>query len=373
MKQVKIAVLGMGSIGTMHATYLAQHHVQHAKLVAVYDRSPDRLATVQHQFGKQLKYYDQLADVWHDANIDAVLIATYHYNHPDLTRAAMLAGKHVLCEKPAGVYTKNVREVNTVAQQHPELAYGLMYNQRMNPMYQKVRELVKAGQIGELRRTNWIITDWYRSQRYYDSSDWRATWAGEGGGVLLNQDPHQLDLWQWICGMPERVMAFAYFGKRRTVEVETEVTAYVEYANGATGVFVTTTTETPGTNRFEIVGSRGKLVIENQQLTMWQTNMDETEWNQTSLDGFSQPAVKRSVVPVNFDDDTGHERVTQNFVDHILFNEPLIAPGVEGINGLTLSNAMYLSAWQHRWITLPLDEDQFLVELNSRRETRENN
>lgn len=269
-------------------------------------------------------------------------------------------------EKPAGVYTKKVREMIEESEKYPELTLSLMYNQRMNPTYQKAKELVESGEIGELRRTNWIITNWYRSQSYYDSSNWRATWSGEGGGVLLNQDPHQLDLWQWICGMPNRIYAFAYNGKRRNVEVETEVTAYVEYANGATGVFVTTTTETPGTNRFEIVGSQGKIVIENDQLMFWKTVVDEKEWNDTYKGGFGEPEVWKIDIPVVFDGDSGHKKITQNFINNILHKEELMSPAKDGIRGLSISNAIHLSSWLEKWIPLPIDEDLFLEELQER-------
>lgn len=366
MKKLRIAIIGIGNIGNLHAGYLSKHQIKNAELVAFCDTDPAKLAQAKEKYGTQYHFYDSDEAVLADPTVDAVIISTPHYAHPVLAIQAMQANKHVLSEKPAGVYTKKVREAIAVSQQHPELTYSLMYNQRMNPVYQKARELVSSGMIGELRRTNWIITDWYRSQSYYDSGTWRATWSGEGGGVLLNQDPHQLDLWQWICGMPARIMGFAYFGKRRNVEVETEVTAYAEYANGATGVFVTTTTETPGTNRFEIVGSKGKIVIEDEKLKFWQNTVDEREWNQQYRGGFGAPEVWQIDIPVKFDGNSGHAKVVQNFVNHILFNETLVSPASDGIYGLSISNAIYLSAWEHQWIEFPIDEDRFLNQLQER-------
>lgn len=366
MSDVRIAIIGVGNIGNLHASYLVEKKIKNAKLVAFCDVNSEKLKLAEVKYGSDFKFYPSVEQVLTDSEIDAVIISTPHYDHPVIAIAAMKAGKHVLSEKPAGVYTKKVREMIEEAQKHPELTFSLMYNQRMNPTYQKAKELVEAGELGELRRSNWIITNWYRSQSYYNSGGWRATWAGEGGGVLLNQDPHQLDLWQWICGMPQRVMGFAYFGKRRNVEVETEVTAYVEYENGATGVFVTTTTETPGTNRFEIVGSKGKIVIEDNQMKFWRLRVDEAEWNATYLGGFGEPEVWEIKVPTVFDDSTGHPKVVQNFVNNILFGEILLAPGVEGISGLMISNAIHLSAWQNRWIDLPINEDIFYEELQKR-------
>ncbi|MGX7199747.1 Gfo/Idh/MocA family protein [Enterococcus nangangensis] len=366
MEKVRIAIIGVGNIGNLHAGYLSNNEIKGAELVAFCDINPDKLVVAKRKYGENYKFYDSVQQVLADEAIDAVIISTPHYDHPVIAMAALKAGKHVLSEKPAGVYTKKVRELIEESKKYPELTFALMYNQRMNPTYRKAKELVEAGEIGELRRTNWIITNWYRSQSYYNSGGWRATWAGEGGGVLLNQDPHQLDLWQWICGMPKRVMGFAYFGKLRDVEVETDVTAYVEYANGATGVFVTTTTETPGTNRFEIVGSKGKIVIEDNQLKFWQTRVDEAEWNATYEGGFGEPEVWEIKVPTTFDSASGHSKVVQNFVNNILTGEELKSPGVEGINGLMISNAIHLSAWQERWVDLPIDEDLFFEELQKR-------
>ncbi|WP_179394564.1 Gfo/Idh/MocA family protein [Lacticaseibacillus absianus] len=363
---VRIGIIGIGNIGSRHAGYLSRGEIQGAQLVAVCDIDPAKLKDAA-RFGTSLRQYATAAAMLADPGVDAVIIATPHYAHPTLAAAALRAGKHVLSEKPVGVYTQAVHEPLEVAAQHPELTYALMYNQRMNPMYQKARALVQDGTIGELRRSNWIITDWYRSQSYYDSGGWRATWAGEGGGVLLNQDPHQLDLWQWICGMPARVMGFAYCGKRRDVEVETEATAYVEYPNGATGVFVTTTTETPGTNRFEVVGSKGTMVIEDQRLRLRLNQVDEATWNRTYTGGFGQPESQEEQLDVVFDADSGHAKIVQNFVDHIRTGAPLMAPASEGLRGLSISNAIYLSAWTGAWVPLPIDEARFLAALNERR------
>lgn len=366
MDRVRVALIGAGNIGNLHVNNLLSGEISGVELCGICDINPEKIKLAKKRLGGQYKYYDSAEAVFADSEIDAVIIATPHYEHPILASQAIKANKHVLIEKPVGVYTKNVGELIEEAEAHPDLTVAVMYNQRMNPMYQKARELVKSGKIGELRRTNWIITNWYRSQSYYDSSNWRATWRGEGGGVLLNQDPHQIDLWQWICGMPERIYSFAYYGKRRNVEVETEVTAYAEYANGATGLFVTTTTETPGTNRFEIVGSKGKILIEDGQLRFWQTQVDEAEWNETYQGGFGEPEIWEIKIPVEYEDGHGHMKIMQNFVNHILHDEPLLSPVSDGIYGLSISNAIHLSSWQERWVNLPIDEDLFLAELTKK-------
>lgn len=294
--------------------------------------------------------------------MDAVLIATPHYSHSELAIKAFANGLHVLVEKPAGVFTKQVREMNEAAAKSGKV-FGIMYNQRSNPLYQKLRELIVSGELGEIKRVNWIITDWYRSQSYYDSGSWRATWEQEGGGVLINQSPHNIDLLIWTIGMmPSRVRAFCHFGKHRNIEVEDDVTAYMEFANGATGVFITTVGDTPGTNRYEVTGDRGKIVIEDGKLTFWRLRVPESQFNREYKGGFGQPEFWKCEIPVK-EEANQHKSITQNFTDAILKGTPLLAPGEEGIQGLTLSNAMHLSTWTDHWVELPINEDLYYEKL----------
>ncbi|KQO15331.1 Gfo/Idh/MocA family protein [Paenibacillus sp. Leaf72] len=364
MDKVRIGILGLGNMGTGHARYLIEGRVEGAVLAAVSDVRSERLELAAQEWGTELKLYSTAEELFYSGEVDGVLICTPHYDHPQQAAAALKAGLHVLIEKPAGVYTKQVREMNEAAAQSNKV-FGIMYNQRTNPLYAKLRDLITSGELGEVRRTNWIITNWYRSQSYYDSGGWRATWAGEGGGVLLNQDPHQLDLWQWTTGMmPKRVRAFCSFGKHRDIEVENDVTAYVEYENGATGVFVTSTFESPGTNRFEISGERGKIVIENDKMTFWRLRVSETEFNASFKGGFGQPECWKFEIPVS--DGGNHMGITQDWVNAILHGTPLLAPGEEGIRGLELSNAMLLSTWTDGWVDLPINEDLFYEKLQEK-------
>lgn len=368
MDKVRYGIIGIGNMGTSHAFSLLER-VKGAELTAVCDYRQERLDWAEAYLPSEVKKYAQAAELFASGEIDAVLIATPHYDHPTLAMEAFQYGLHVLIEKPAGVYTKAVQQMNDAAAKAREsgLVFGIMYNQRTNPLYQKLRDLILSGELGEIRRTNWIITNWYRSQSYYDSGGWRATWAGEGGGVLLNQDPHQLDLWQWTTGMmPKRVRAFCSFGKYRNIEVEDDVTAYVEYENGATGLFVTTTGESPGTNRFEITGDNGKIVIEDEKLTFWRLRTPESEFNATYTGGFGQPECWKCEIPVASGHGEQHEGILRNFTNAILTGETLLAPGEEGIHGLTLSNAMYLSSWTDDWVELPIDADLFLEKLNEK-------
>lgn len=365
MSKVRWGIVGIGNMGTSHANYLIKGEVHGAELTAVCDSKPERLQWAKERLGDKVRTFESAVEMFASGLIDAVLIATPHYDHPQLSIQAFEHQLHVLCEKPAGVYTKQVREMNEASEKTDKL-FGIMYNQRTNPLYQKLRELVTSGELGEIRRTNWIITTWYRPQSYYDSGGWRATWAGEGGGVLLNQDPHQLDLWQWTADMmPVRVRAFCAFGKYHNIEVEDDVTAYVEYENGATGLFVTTTGEAPGTNRYEITGDRGKIVIEDGKLTFWRLRVSERQFNAEFKGGFGQPECWKCEIPIT-GKETGHKGITQNFTDAILKGTPLLAPGAEGIKGLTLSNAMYLSSWLDDWVNLPINEDLYYEKLQEK-------
>jgi predicted dehydrogenase len=367
MDKVRIGIIGIGGMGSSHATYLSAGDIPNAELTAVCDINPDRLKWAKENLGEKVQTFDNSEAFFASRAMDAVMIATPHYFHSPLAIRSLELGYHTLSEKPAGVYTRQVREMNEAAAKSDRV-FGIMFNQRTNPLYQKVRDLVKSGELGDIKRTIWIITNWYRSQSYYNSGGWRATWAGEGGGVLLNQDPHQLDLWQWMCGVPKRVRAFCAFGKYHNIEVEDDVTAYVEYENGATGLFVTSTGEAPGTNRFEISADRGKLVIEDGKLTFWRNRVPERQFNAEYKGGFGQPECWKCEIPIH-GTAKEHRGVTENWVNAILKGTPLLAPGVEGINGLQISNAMHLSAWTDSWVNIPVDEDLFYEKLQERIQT----
>ena len=364
MDKVRVGIVGIGNMGSAHAIYLFENQIHNAELAAVCDINPKRLEWAKNRFGEKVKLFDNAEDMFSSGTVDGVIIATPHYDHPPLAIAAFDKGLHVLCEKPAGVYTKQVREMNEAAQKSNRV-FSMMYNQRTNPLYQKMRDLVQSGELGEIKRTNWIITNWYRSQSYYDSGGWRATWAGEGGGVLLNQCPHNLDLWQWICGMPVRVRAFLGYGKFHDIEAEDDVTAYVEYSNGATGVFITSTGDAPGSNRFEITGDRGKLVAEDGKLTFWRLRVSERQFNREYTGGFGEPECWKCEIPIT-GKETAHQGITSNWINAIINGTPLLAPGQEGINGLTISNAMHLSSWTDDWVEIPFDEELFYEKLQDK-------
>ncbi len=366
MEKVRFGIVGIGNMGTGHLDSLGHGHIENAEVTAVCDVNEDRLQFVLDTYGDGIARYTDYKDMLASGKIDAVIIATPHYLHPVIAIDAFEAGIHVLSEKPIGVYTKKVMEMYEVAAKHPELTFGIMYNQRSNPKHQKMRQMMQDGTLGELQRVVWIITNWYRSQAYYNSSSWRATWEGEGGGVLLNQCPHNLDLWQWICGMPTRVCGFLSFGKYHNIEVEDDATIYAEYANGATGLFITTTGEAPGTNRLEITGTKGKLVFENNKLIWTHLDEDVRDFTMNTTSGFGLPKMTTEEIVIE-ESSPEHRGILRNYTNHILNGEPLLAPGTDGINGLSISNAAHLSAWKNnKWVDLPNDGEEFWAELQAK-------
>ena len=363
--KIKLGIIGVGNMGCGHAKRILEGQNPEIELAAICDTNPARVSAFKENFNSNVASFDNAIAMMDSGLIDSCLICTPHYDHCPLAIEAMKRSLHVMCEKPAGVYTRQVEEMNAEAAKHPEVVFGMMFNQRTNCVYRKMRQLVQSGEYGQIRRTNWIITNWYRPQSYYDSGDWRATWSGEGGGVLLNQCPHQLDLWQWICGMPAKVQAHLHYGKWHDIEVEDDVTAYVEYPNGATGVFITTTGDACGTNRFEIQMDKAKLVAENNQLRVWEYEMTEQEFSRTCTTAFG--SVKATEIQVDTDGlNPQHTGVLNAWAGAILHGTELVARGEEGINGLTLSNAMHLSSFLDKAVELPIDSQLYYEELSKR-------
>ena len=365
MKKINLGIVGIGNIGRDHIKRIVEGKCPEINLAAVCDLKQDRLDYARELAGAELPVFTDALEMMKSGLIDSVLVSVPHYDHPKFAMLAMENGLHVLIEKPAGVYTKQVVEMNAFAEAH-NVKFGIMMNQRTNCIYRKMREIVQSGEMGNIRRTNWIITNWYRPQAYYDSGDWRATWSGEGGGVLLNQCPHNLDLWQWICGMPKKVYAHMHFGKWHDIEVEDDVSAYVEYENGATGMFITSTGDAPGTNRFEITLDKGKLIAEGDRLTMWKSEISEQEFSATNTSPFGSMKFKGGEVETD-GENPQHTGVMNAFASAILHGTPLVADGVEGIRGLTLSNAMHLSAFTGQMIDLEnFDHELYYQELMKR-------
>lgn len=386
MNKVKFGIIGFGIQGSSYAGYLSGRPKkngpqvecpEHCILGAICDNDPEKAREAAELF-PEIPFYSDWKKMVDEKQVDAVITTVPHYMHPEIAIYCLERGMHVLVEKPAGVYTKQVEQMNSCAKEHPETVFGIMFNQRTNRLYQKVKELVESGELGEIRRSNWIINSWWRPDSYYQQSSWRATWGGEGGGVLVNQAPHQLDLWQWICGVPTKVFAKCMFGAHRDISVENDVTILTEYKNGATGCFVTSTHDPMGTDRLEIDLASGKIVVENSSHAMvYKLKKSEMELNETvlmeELGGMmSENGINNNnmfeISEISYHDGWGfqHVRVMENFARRILYGEPLLAPGHEGIQGVRLANACLLSAWKESEIELPFDSELYLKELNKR-------
>lgn len=370
---VRFGIVGVGNMGTSYCNWLLDGKIENAILTAVCDVSEARRQWAKENLPDTVTVFNEAQPMFESGLVDAVMIVTPHYFHPPLAIAAMEAGIHVIVDKPAGGYAKQIHEMNSVAAAHPQLRFAMMFNQRMNPLYQRLKTIMDNKEIGELRRVNWIITSWWRTAKYYESSAWRATWWGEGGGVLVNQAPHQLDLIQWLCGMPIRARGYLKYGSHRRITVEDDVTAYWEYPNGATGVFVTCTHDACGTDRLEILGDCGKIIVEDSsKVTIKRMSKPEAVWSE-ELDFRQMLAmVKGQGGQKLYEEETfshpdqwdiQHIDVMNNFVRSIENGEELVAPGAEGIKAVEITNALHLSSWLDKEVDLPVNPDLFYEEL----------
>lgn len=381
MENVRYGVIGIGNMGTSHSGWLAGGKIPGATLTAVCDIDEKRRAWAKENL-PEVAVFEDYKELLNSSLVDAVIIAVPHYLHPEMAIESLKRNINTMVEKPAGVYASQIREMNAEAEKHPDVKFAMMFNQRTNPLYQKVKEILDAGTIGELRRVTWIITSWWRTQKYYDSSAWRATWAGEGGGVLVNQAPHQLDLLQWLCGMPSLMEAHLKYGSHRDITVEDDVTAYFEYPNGATGTFITCTHDALGTDRLEIHGDNGKIIITDSKcVTVKKMDKPEDVWNH-ELDFRQMLALVKGQTqqklyteetfecPENWDQQ--HIDVLINFTNAIAKGEELIAPGAEGIKAVEIANAMFLSDWLGHAVTIPVDDELFYAKLQEKVQEEKN-
>ncbi len=352
MNKVRIGIIGVGTMGSLHAQNLLEGKIPRCELTAICDPVPEALARFP-----SVTLFVAADEFLSSSETDAVLIATPHYSHTTIGIAALASGRHVLVEKPISAHKADAERLLGTPRV-PGQVFAAMFNQRTDPYFLKLRELIHSGELGNLRRIHWTITNWFRTDAYYQSSHWRATWGGEGGGVLLNQCPHNLDLFQWMFGMPSSVRAFCHFGRYHDIEVEDDVTAYFEYPDGTTAVFTASTGEAPGTNRLEVVAERGKVVIENDQFLFIQNAVSMSEFSRTDPGRFSLPKTTEILIPIE-GHGLQHNGILENFVSAILDGTPLIAQAQEGIASLELADACLLSTFENRTIQLPINGADF--------------
>ena len=363
-KQIRLGIIGIGNMGSEHCRLILGGKCPEVRLAAVADRRPERREWARETLPEDTKVYGDGRELIGSGDCDAVLIAVPHYQHAPMAVAALEAGLHVLCEKPAAVQASRAERMIRASEKAGK-TLTFMFNQRTNCVYRAMKELLESGRMGALKRMNWIVTDWYRTQRYYDSGSWRATWAGEGGGVLLNQCPHQLDLLIWLCGMPCAVTTKYSEGKWHHIEVEDDVSALLEFPGGATGVFVASTGDLPGTNRLEIDCERGKLVCEDGRVKVWRLKENEREVCFTSEDPWYRGEPEMTELETD-GENPQHAGVINAFAAHLLRGEKLIAEAKDGLRELELSNAIHLSGWTGERQEIPVSREVFDRELEKR-------
>lgn len=375
MEKIRFGIIGYGVQGKFYSAILTGAELpgigripqpEGCVLSAVSVRRKEALAQLQQIPG--VSYFADWKEMIDSRCCDAIVITTPHYSHREIAVYALEHGIHVLCDKPAAVQASEVEKMLAAAQANPATALALIHNQRTAEVFRKVKELIASGELGQLRRSSWIVNNWWRPDSYYESSSWRGTWAGEGGGVLVNQAPHQLDLWLWLCGKPKKIFAKCIEGAHRKITVENDVTILAEYENGATGTFITCTHDPMGTDRLELDFSKGKIVVENSKdATVCRFRQEEEEWNKTlshpemAMKSMRSPQelfeVERFSGPPQYG--IGHGKIFENFADHLLRGVPLIATGEDGLAAVQLANAAQLSGWKHQELAFPCDADAY--------------
>ncbi len=354
-KQLRLGLVGAGGMGTGHIHRIKE--MDSINVTAICDLEKDRAENAAKIVDAVV--FTNATEMFDSGLIEAVFICTPHYAHTTLTIKALQKGLHVLTEKPVAVHKADAQLMNDEAAKHPDLLFAAMFNQRTLGLYQKLKQLIDSGELGQIFRVTWVITTWYRTQAYYDSGGWRATWEGEGGGVLTNQCPHQLDLFQWLFGLPTRIRAFGALGKYHKIEVEDEITAICDFPNGATGAFITNTCEFPGTNRLEIACNRGLVIVENDEITFRRTEEEVSHHLKTTDERFAGPGVWECKIPYKEAPYQQHDMIIRNFADAILNGTKLVAPGTEGIRSVELGNAMLYSALNDVTVEMPLDGEAY--------------
>ncbi|MEM0896965.1 MAG: Gfo/Idh/MocA family oxidoreductase [Verrucomicrobiota bacterium] len=366
MDKVRLGIVGLGNMGLAHRQNILNGRVSGLEVTAVCEMSgrfPDP--------ADGEKRFTDTAEMIGSGLIDAIHICTPHFSHTTIGQQALEAGLHVMVEKPLGVHKADCEKLIAAWEATGRKpVFAAMFNQRTNPLFCKLKDLIDGDELGEIRRIIWQVTDWFRTEFYYASGGWRATWKGEGGGVLLNQCPHNLDLFQWLFGMPDKVTGYCNFGRYHQIEVEDDVTAHLQWKNGTHATFITSTGESPGVNRLEVTAENGLVILENETLSFKRNRTPVSEFSDKSEMAFATPEVWNVEVPVESGSGGQHVEILQNFTNAILHGETLISPAEQGIHSVELANSVLFSAWQNSaTLDLPIDSAAYEKELLHRGET----
>lgn len=366
MDDIRCAIIGIGAMGRRYASMLNDGGIDGLRLTAVCCRSEasknwarEHLSREVLLCGSEDELYERRDD------FDAVLVVTPHKLHPAMTMRALTAGKHVLCDKPAGVTAADAAAMAACARREGRV-YALMCHQRAYEKHRKLKELLQGGEIGQITRVNLVNSRFFRTAFYHRSGGWRSSWGGEGGGALINQGYHLLDLWQWLFGLPDALYADIPFGKYNDFAVDDEATLVMDYPGKMTGTFILSTGEGSRTERLEIVGTRGCILLEGDALTLKRFSADTREYAATAR-VTDRRGLNETEERFSFGgEERAYETMLQNFAAAIRGETELIAPGGDGVDTLMLINAAYLSAWEGKRLRLPIDMEQYNIALRAR-------
>lgn len=359
MDSVRLGIVGLGNMGKAHLHNIRSGKVHGLRVTALCESVGTLPELLEHESG-----FTDVNEMIHSGKIDAILICTPHFSHTTIGIEALNHGLHVLVEKPISVHKADCERL-IAAHKDKKKIFAAMFNMRTNAVFKKVKDLIDSGEVGAVRRVHWEVTNWFRTNYYYATGGWRGTWKGEGGGVLMNQCPHNLDLFQWMFGMPQRVRGFCQFGRFHQIEVEDDVTAVLMYDSGTTATFATSTGEAPGKNCLEISCENGRLTVtDNNRIHFQRLRTPMSKFCMEAEAAFATPEVWHMDIPV---EQSGgqHVEILQNFTNAILKGEKLLSPAEEGIRSVELANAILLSTWQDKTIELPMssaDYERILIE-----------
>ena len=360
MNQVRMGIIGLGGMGQQHVRFVRE--LPEAELTAVSDIDEKITKEISEKY--KVPGFVDYKELLESGLVDAVLVATPHYFHPPIGISAMERGIHCLSEKPIAVSVKEGERLVEASRKN-NVVFGVMHQYRTLPEIRLARKIVESGKLGEIRRTC-SVNLWYRSQAYYETASWRGTWSGEGGGVLINQAPHSIDLFLLLGGLPSTVTA-----KTRTrlhdIEVEDEVSALLEYPNGAWGYYYITVNEpSPYSTFIEISGDSGKLVYQDNSLKLYSFHPSIPEFTFSTQDMWASPQIGEEKLDLP-SCETGHKEIIRNFCRAILYGEELIAPGAEGLWTVEFIDALILSGKKDKPVNIPVNREEYEELLESLR------
>lgn len=361
---IRTAIIGVGVMGKKYAEMITAGRVRNMYLSAVVarrDSIQEWAEGLTNTNGVKPKVYTSANDLFNNPDeYDAVLIVTPHRTHPDFARRAFQQGKHVICDKPAGITIGQAVQMAKDAKAADRI-YGMIFHQRRYPKYNKIKEMLEAKELGDLSRIMLVNSRYFRTASYHRSGSWRSSWCGEGGGALINQGAHILDIWQWLFGMPNEIYADIPFGKYNSFMVDDEATIHMRYKDDMTAVFMLTTGEAIWEERLEIIGSKGKILLENDTLHIWRYSSDSNEYIKTQQ-VTSRENMECLEEIIQFEKaEEPYVQMLENFADAVISNDAsiLTASGESAVNQMMLTNAAYYSAWKGCRVQLPLNAEDY--------------